>query len=92
MEGKPMKQYRLPVIMHQPSEETENKYMAEVSILPGCRAWGDTPAEALENLRSVAAEFIQSHKDHGHRLPKAVEETAYELVGPKVSTEVTIYL
>jgi predicted RNase H-like HicB family nuclease len=87
-----MKQYRLPVTMYQPSEETENKYMAEVPVLPGCRAWGDTPSEALENLRSVAGEFIQSYKAHGHRLPKAVEETAYELVGPKATTEVTVYI
>ena len=87
-----MKQYKLPVTIYQPGEDTENKYMAEVPILPGCRAWGDTPAEALENLRSVAGEFILSFKEHKQRLPKAVEETAYELVGPKTSTEVTVYL
>ncbi len=87
-----MKQYKLPVIIYQPGEDTENKYMAEVPILPGCRAWGDTPAEVLENLRSVAGEFILSFKEHGQPLPKAVEETAYELVGPKASTEVTVYL
>ena len=33
-----MKQYKLPVVMYEPSEETENKYMAEIPILPGCRA------------------------------------------------------
>ncbi len=87
-----MKQYRLPVIIFEPAEETDNKYLAEIPILSGCRAWGDTPAEALENLRSVAAEFIQSFKQHGHHLPLAVEEAAYEIVGPKASTEVTVYL
>lgn len=87
-----MKQYRLSVIMHQPSEDTENKYMAEVPVLTGCRAWGDTPSEALENLRSVASEFILSCKEHRQRLPKAVEEAACELVGPKAPAEVTVYL
>lgn len=87
-----MKQYRLPVVLHQPGEETENKYMAEIPLLKGCRAWGDTPAEALENLRSVASEFIRSFKEHGQRLPKAVEDTAYELVGANAATEVMIYL
>ena len=87
-----MKQYRLPVTIYEPSEDTEFKYLAEVPILPGCRAWGDTPAKALENLQSVASEFILSYQKHGHALPKAVEETAYELVGPKVTTEVTIHL
>ena len=87
-----MKQYKLSVIMRQPSEETENKYMAEIPLLKGCRAWGDTPAEAMDNLHSVAGEFIRSIKAHGERLPRAVEETAYELVGQKVATEVTVYL
>ena len=87
-----MKQYRLSVTMHQPGEETEDKYMAEVPALPGCRAWGDTPAEALENLQSVASEFIRSYRAHGDALPEAVEESAYELVGPRVSTEVSVYL
>lgn len=31
-----MKLYRLPVVMHEPSDNTEDKYMAEVPILPGC--------------------------------------------------------
>ena len=87
-----MKQYKFAVTMHEPSEDTENKHMAEIPILPGCRAWGDTQAEALENLRSVAGEFIRSYQEHGHHLPKAVQEAAYELVGPKTATEVTIYL
>jgi len=87
-----MKQYKLPVVMHQPSDDTENRYMAEISLLPGCRAWGDTPAEAIENLRSVASEFIRSYKEHGQKLPRAVEEATFELVGPRVTTEVTVYL
>lgn len=87
-----MKQYRLPVIMYQPSEDTEYKYMAEVPVLPGCRAWGDTPAKALEYLQSVATEFIESYRIHKHVLPKAVEESAYELVGPQVKSEVIVVL
>lgn len=87
-----MKQYKLPVIIYQPSEETENRYMAEIPLLSGCRAWGDTPAEALEILRSVAAEFIRSYNEHKQRLPRAVEDTAYELVESKATDEVTVYL
>ena len=87
-----MKQYRLPVTLHQPSEETEFKYMDEVPVLPGCRAWGKTPSEALDNLQSVAGEFILSYRDHGQASPDAVEETAFEVEGPKLTTEVTVYL
>ena len=78
--------------MYEPGDETEDKYMAEIPLLPGCRAWGNTPAEALEYLQSVATEFILSYKAHGHTLPKAVEECAYELVGPKVKSEVMVVL
>jgi len=77
-----MKQYRLPVIMYEPSDETENTYMAEIRVLAGCRAWGSTPAETLEYLQSVATQFILSYETHAHVLPKVVEECAYELVGP----------
>ncbi|MBM3120408.1 MAG: type II toxin-antitoxin system HicB family antitoxin [Chloroflexi bacterium] len=87
-----MKQYRLPVVVHQPSEETEYKYLAEVPVLPGCRAWGNTPAEATEYLQSVATKFIESYKIHGHVLPKAIEESAYELVGPAVKSELIVVL
>ena len=78
--------------MYQPGEDTEYKYMAEVPVLPGCRAWGDTPTEALEYLQSVAARFIESYQVHGHVLPKAVEESAYELVGPAVKSELIVFL
>jgi hypothetical protein len=46
----------------------------------------------MEILRSVAAEFLLSYRERKQRLPQAVENTAYELVGPKVSAEVTVYL
>jgi len=87
-----VRQYKLPVTMYQPGEDTEYKYMAEVPILPGCRAWGDTPGEALENLQSVASEFIRSYQEHKDPLPKTVEETAFELVGAKTATEVTVVI
>ncbi len=61
--------YRLPYVLSEPSEETEFMYLAEVPVLPGCRAWGETIEEALVNLESVAAEFIASCKAHGDPLP-----------------------
>ena len=35
-------------------------YLAEVPVLPGCRAWGATAEEALHNLEGVATDFIAS--------------------------------
>ncbi len=67
-----MNLYKLAFVMHEPGYETEDKYMAEIPALPGCRAWGDTADDALENLRSVAAAFIESYKEWGDDLPSAI--------------------
>jgi predicted RNase H-like HicB family nuclease len=64
--------YRLRAVLREPSDETENKYLAEIPDLPGCRAWGDTSAQALESLQSVAAAFIESYRDRGDPLPPQV--------------------
>ena len=71
-----MELYRLAFVMHEPCYDTEDKYLAEIPALPGCRAWGDTPAEAVEYLRSVAAAFIESYIEHGDELPPAVKAAA----------------
>ena len=69
-----MKLYKLRLVIYEPSEETEDKYMAEVPALPGCRAWGDSPTEVMENLQSVAAGFIDSYRSSRDALPPEVEK------------------
>lgn len=68
------KQYRLAYTMRPPSYDTEDKYLAEIPALPGCKAWGDTPEEALWILESVAAAFIDSYKEHEKVLPPALTD------------------
>ena len=85
-----MKLYRLPLVMREPSEDTEEKYIAEVPTLPGCRAWGDTAAEALENLQSVAAGFIESYRSKGDPLPPEVEAASIDPKGSQVLGEVLV--
>jgi predicted RNase H-like HicB family nuclease len=65
--------------MHEPGEETEDKFMAEIPTLPGCRAWGDTSAEALENLQSVAAAMIEVYDERGYELPVEVKTALIDL-------------
>lgn len=72
-------QYKLPYTLREPSPETEDLYLAEVPVLPGCRAWGATPEEALFNLEGVAAEYIASCEEHGDPLPAEIA-AAGELV------------
>ena len=73
-------QYKFPYTLRAPSEDTEDMYLAEVPVLPGCRAWGATAEEALFNLESVAADFIASCERHGDELPAAIAG-AGELAG-----------
>ncbi len=67
-----MKNYRFVCTVRGPSEETEDKYLAEIPALPGCRAWGDTKAEALDYIRSVAVAFLESYEENDDDLPAAV--------------------
>ena len=85
-----MKLYKLPLVINESSEDTENKYMAEIPLLPGCRAWGETAAEVLENLQSVAAEFIESYRANGDPLPPEVEAASSELVGNQIPGELLV--
>ncbi len=67
-----MARYQLEYILHPPSEDTGWMHMAEVPVLPGCRAWADTSGETVEILQSVAEAFIASYRAHGEALPDGV--------------------
>ena len=69
------KQYRLAYTMRGPSEDTEDMYLAEVPVLPGCRAWGETPELALDYLESVAEAFIASYLERDKPLPAEIIAT-----------------
>ena len=68
-------QYRLSYVMYAPCEDTEDMYMAEVPALPGCRAWGETPDEALWVLEDLAEKFIESYQERGKPLPPEIMQT-----------------
>ena len=70
-----MNRYQLSFIIREPDEDMNDKFMAEIPALPGCRAWGDTPAETLHILEGVAEEFIQSYLEHGDPLHDDVVPT-----------------
>ena len=71
-----MQTYKLRYTMRGPCEDTEDMYLAEIPALPGCRAWGETEADAVDNLRGVAAAFIASYRDWGDELPGDVEASS----------------
>ena len=64
--------YQLDYVLHEPTEDHGWMYRAEIPALQGCRAWGDTPAETLEELREVAKTMIQLLKEEGELLPPEI--------------------
>ncbi len=72
-------EYKLPYVLREPTEEMGGMYFAEVPILPGCMAWGETAEETLWILEGMAAAFIESCKERGDELPAAIQQ-AGELV------------
>ena len=82
-----MKHYKLRYVMHDPSEDTEDKYMAEIPALPGCRAWGDTPEDTLDILEGVAAASIEVYIERGYELPAQVRDS---LIDTTASSELLV--
>ena len=85
-----MKLYKLPIVLYEPSEAIEYKYMAEVPSLPGCRAWGDSVSETLDFVRRVAEAFLDSYMEREIPLPESVEELAIEPVGRIIHGEILV--
>lgn len=79
-----MGQYKLAYVMYEPCEDMNDKYVAEIPALPGCRAWGDTPEETLYILEGVAEAFIESYQERGEPLPLGV------VAAPVAVGEVTV--
>lgn len=85
-----MNLYKLPIVLYEPSDDTNDMYMAEVPLLPGCRAWGDTPSMALECIQGVAEAFIESCAKRGVPLPVDLDALAYKTEAQMVNAEITI--
>ena len=84
----PVKTYKFQYVIYEPSESTEpDKYMAEISTIPGCRVWGDTPGETLEILQDVAAGIIETYIERGYELPSEVKNA---LIASDDASEVLI--
>ena len=85
-----MKLYKLPIVLYEPSEDTEYKYMAEVPALPGCRVWGDSVGEALDYIRSMAEAFVDSYLDRELPLPEEMESLRYDSTGSVIHGEIIV--
>ncbi len=61
--------YRLDYVLHEPQESEGWMYVAEIPVLQGCMAWGDTAEETLKSLLAVAQTIIQLRRESGESLP-----------------------
>jgi predicted RNase H-like HicB family nuclease len=57
--------------------EEDGTFRAEIIEFPGCIAVGDTAAEALANLESVAESWLQATIAKGLRVPEPIENTEF---------------
>lgn len=49
--------------------EPDNAFIAEIPELSGCMADGQTMPEALENVQTVAREWIETAQELGREIP-----------------------
>ncbi len=54
--------------------DTDGSFFAEIVEFPGCFATGKTASEALENLESVAVDWINTTLGQGQDIPEPMEE------------------
>lgn len=50
--------------------EENNAYIVSVPDLPGCMADGETPEKAVENAQVIIAEWIETARMLGRKIPQ----------------------
>jgi len=64
------------VIESDPFEDGTLAYHAYIPALPGCRSWGYTVEEALENLAETARMWVELMWERGEPIPQEAEAKA----------------
>jgi predicted RNase H-like HicB family nuclease len=57
--------------------DEDGSYFAEILEFPGCFATGETAPEALENLESVAIDWINTALEQGQNIPDPMDANEY---------------
>jgi len=63
-----MSKFKYEVIIYWSQED--KAFIAEVPELPGCMADGETYQEALENVETVAREWVETARETDRPVPK----------------------
>ena len=70
------------------SEDDGGGYLALVPSLPGCMSDGETPEEALENVRDAIFSWIETAKELGREIPESDEYKADDEYSGKLSLRI----
>jgi antitoxin HicB len=65
-----MSRLEYSVIVEPLSEDDGGGFVATVPDLPGCMSDGETPEEALANVREAIDVWIEAAHDMGHAVPR----------------------
>lgn len=71
-----MTELRYSVEVEPLSESDGGGFVAFVPDLPGCMSDGETPEEALANVRDAIEEWIAAARDLGHEIPAPSKRNA----------------
>lgn len=85
-----MKRYRLPIVLHPPTDGSEGRYFAEVPGVPGCYGWGETPADAMLDVENVFNSLAAKMFAQGEILPELSPMQLKPSNGAAVRGEVTV--
>jgi predicted RNase H-like HicB family nuclease len=66
IKGNDMKTYVFRVVI----EPDEDRYHAEIPVLPGCYSWGHTYEEALRNIKEAAELWVETLTEDGESIPQ----------------------
>ncbi len=64
-----MKALTYPIVLEPLSDEDGGGFAAFAPDLPGCMSDGETPEEALANVRDAIAVWIEAAQDLGRKVP-----------------------
>jgi predicted RNase H-like HicB family nuclease len=68
-------QAKYEIIIYWSNED--NVFIAEVPELPGCKADGNSYAEALQNAEIIITEWIETAKSLGRSIPEPKGKLMY---------------
>jgi len=71
-----MTELRYPVVLEPLSLEDGGGFAAFVPDLPGCMSDGDTPEEALTNVRDAIAAWLEAAATEGRPVPQPSKHMA----------------